>query len=422
MDKKQDFHICGGKPLQGSINISGGKNAALGIIAGSTMAKGTVFLENVPLVEDILVACEILRELGASVDLSDNGTLVIDATHVTSRPIPDRLADRMRASYYFCAALLGRFGEGIVSLPGGCAIGQRPLDQTIKGLEALGATVTIEYGTLCARAEKLRGAEIFMDCVSVGATVNTMIAAALAQGNTTIFNAAKEPHIVDVANFLTSMGARIRGAGTAIIRIVGVGSLRGTSYAVVPDQIETGTMMIAAAATRGDVLVQGVIPVHMEALSAKLLEAGVSVKEEHNALRITATQRPKAVNVTTLPYPGFPTDLQQPMGTLLTTATGTSVINETIFEQRFNYLHELSRMGARSKVVDKVALITGVESLRPARVNVPDLRAGAALVIAGLMAEGETVIGNAYYIDRGYERLAEKLCSLGADVWRGTTD
>jgi len=412
------IEICGGTPLKGEIEVSGGKNAALGIIAASVLSPTPVRLENVPYVADVKVACEILQCLRVGVEMPGNGIMRIDPTTMENNEIPEALSAKMRASYYFCSVLLARFGHGVVAMPGGCAIGERPIDQTVKGLSALGAEVTADFGKLEARGEKLVGAEIYMDCVSVGATINTLLAAVLARGQTIIHNAAKEPHIVDVASFLNSMGAKIKGAGTADIRVTGVSALHGSTYTVVPDQIETGTMLIAAAATQGDVTVRGVIPIHMEALTAKLLEAGCQVHEYSNAMRVQLSGRPRSVNVITLPYPGFPTDLQQPMAAMLTVAKGTSIINETIYESRFKYLTELKRMGARANVLDKIALIEGIPQLRPGRVMVPDLRAGAALVIAALMAQGTTLVGNAHYISRGYEHLEEKLEALGAKIQR----
>ncbi|MCL2433149.1 MAG: UDP-N-acetylglucosamine 1-carboxyvinyltransferase, partial [Clostridia bacterium] len=391
--------INGRKALRGEVDVSGGKNAALAIIAASVLAGGPVQLENVPYIEDVMVARDILLHLGANVGMPGGGMMFIDAARIQNQPIPEKLSGRMRASYYFCPALLTRFGEGAIAMPGGCAIGERKIDQTVRGISALGACVTDNRDMLEAYAPPggMQGAEVYMDCVSVGATINTMLAAVKANGVTSIFNAAREPHIVDVANFLNSMGAQVRGAGTAIIRVTGVDNLRGTRYTVVPDQIETGTMMIAAAATGGDVVVKGAIPVHMEALNAKLTEAGCMVTEYDDAIRVVGPPRPKPANVTTLPYPGFPTDLQQPFTTMLTVANGTSIVNETVFDSRFRYLNELRRMGAHYTLLDRVALVEGVEALSPARVHVPDLRAGAALVVAGLMAEGETLVGNVHY-------------------------
>nr|MDD6336338.1 UDP-N-acetylglucosamine 1-carboxyvinyltransferase [bacterium] len=414
----QYIRIRGGKPLEGEITISGGKNAVVAIIPAAILSQTPVMLENVPYIEDVFVLRDILVALGAKAEMPGHGRFYIDSTCMHNSRVPDELAVRMRASYYFCSALLARFGEGIVPMPGGCAIGTRPVDQTLKGLSALGAEVSSDFGQLHAKASRLKGAEIFLDCPSVGATINTLIAAVLAEGQTTIVNAGREPHIVDVASFLNSMGAQIKGAGTDVIRVYGVKALRGSSYTVIPDQIETGTMMIAAAATKGNVLVKDVIPTHMEALTAKLVEAGCQVDEYTDAIRVRMQARPKPVHVTTLPYPGFPTDLQQPMAALLSVATGTSIITETIFESRFKYLAELQRMGMRVNILDRVALIEGVPQLMPGRVLVTDLRAGAALVLAGLMAEGETLVGNTHYIDRGYENMEQKFNALGADIAR----
>ena len=410
--------IHGNKRLSGAVTISGAKNAAVGIIPAAILCEAPCVIENLPYIDDVLLLRNILESLGAQVELAPNGVMTIDTTSIYTQQATSRQAGRMRASYYLLGALLGRFGRAEVALPGGCAIGERPIDQHMKGLEALGANVAIENGILKASCDKLIGTEIYLDITSVGATINIMLAAVRAEGNTIIFNAAKEPHVVDVANFLNVMGASIKGAGTDMIRIKGTPHLHGGSYAIIPDQIEAGTIMIAAAATRGDVTVQNVIPTHMEALSAKLMEMGVHVTEGDDYIRVCCNRRPRGVNIRTLPYPGFPTDLQQPMTVLLSTAEGTSVIIENIFESRYKHVHEIRRMGAKVNINNKVAVVEGVERLTGAPVRASDLRAGAALIVAGLMAEGITEIYNVKYIDRGYERIEDKLISIGADIRR----
>lgn len=412
------IRIRGANPLKGEVQISGGKNAAVAIIPATLLSDTPVTLENIPYIEDVFVLRDMLVHFGATVEMPGNGVMHVDASTMQNMPAPEDLASKMRASYYFCSVLLSRFDEAVIPLPGGCAIGNRPIDQTIKGLSALGAEVSTDFGLLTAKSARLAGTEIFMDCVSVGATINTMLAAVKADGHTTIVNAAKEPHIVDIASFLNSMGANIKGAGTDVIRIRGVRNLHGSTYSIIPDQIEAGTMMLAAAATRGDVWVHGTIPIHMDALTAKLVESGCHITETSDAIHVRMTGRPRPLHITTLPYPGFPTDLQQPIAAYLSIADGTSVITETIYENRFKYLNEIRRLGGRSSLVDRVAIIEGVPKLRGTRVNVTDLRAGAALVVAGLMAEGETFVGNTHYIDRGYEHMEEKLSQIGADIAR----
>ena len=412
---KEKLRIYGGARLEGEVMVSGGKNAALAIIPAALLADSPSVIENVPDIDDARVVIEMLEYLGAKVTFEDN-VMTIDPLTVDKFDPPYELASRMRASYYFAPVLLGVFKRARVPLPGGCDLGARPIDQTVKGMRALGASVETLGGVLEVEADELIGDDIFLDMPSVGATVNSMLAAVSASGTTCIHNAAKEPHIVDLANFLSSMGAVVKGAGTDVIRIRGGRHLHGANYTVVPDQIETGTLMIAAAATGGDVVITGAIPTHMEALSAKLLEMGVHVSSEDDRIHVRSNRNFRAVNVKTLGYPGFPTDLQQPLSALLTVANGTSIVTETIFESRFRFLDELRKMGANSRVIETTAIITGVDRLVGARVHATDLRAGAALVIAGLMAEGMTEISGVGYIMRGYERFDEKLRSLGASI------
>lgn len=408
--------VEGGRKLEGEVEISGFKNAAVAIIPATLLAGDTCVIENLPGISDVKVLSRILEGLGAIVDIEEERTLKIDTSNIKNCFVDYEDAKDLRASYYFLGAALGRFKKARVVYPGGCFIGSRPIDQHIKGFEALGAKVEIEHGIISVEAEKLVGGEIYLDVVSVGATINIMLAATMAEGTTTIENAAKEPHIVDVANFLNCMGAQVRGAGTDTIKIDGVKELRGCHHSVIPDQIEAGTYMIAAAATGGNVLVKNVIPKHLEAITAKLKEMGVEVVENGDSLLVTASKILKNVNIKTLVYPGFPTDLQQPMSSLLTIAKGTGVISETIFEGRFKHVDELKRMGANIKVEGRVAVIQGVEKLMGAKVAASDLRAGAALVVAGLVAEGETEIENIHYIQRGYDGLCEKLTALGAKI------
>ena len=414
----EKFVINGGKALNGTVEISGAKNAAVAILPATVLSEGICVIENLPRIADVFIVLKIIKNLGAKVKLDENGTATIDTTEINGHVVDKELAERMRASYYFLGALLGRCGEAEVAMPGGCVIGQRPIDLHKKGLRALGATIETDFGKMTAHADELVGKDIYLDQVSVGATINIMLAAVKAKGNTTIVNAAKEPHVVDVANFLNCMGAKIKGAGTDIIKIRGVEKLHGCTYAVIPDQIETGTLMIAAAATQGDVTVQNVIPTHMEALSQKLSEMGVYVEEGDDYIRVKGNGRPRSVNIKTLPYPGFPTDLQQPMTVLLSTANGTSVIVENIFEARFKHIDEIRRMGAKVTIDDRIAVVNGVDRLSGAPVKATDLRAGAALIIAGLMAEGTTEIFNIKYIERGYDHIDDKLVKLGADIIR----
>ena len=413
--------ITGGQRLEGAVRVSGGKNTAVAIIPAAILSQTPCVIENLPSIEDVHVSVETLQHLGARVVWDPKeGTMEVDASTISRTDVPLELCRRMRASSYYIGALLARFGEASVPLPGGCNIGRRPIDQHIKGMRMLGAEVEIEGGTVVARARNgLVGGDVFMDMVTVGGTINVMLAAACAQGTTTIYNAAKEPHIVDTANFLNSMGCKVKGAGTDVIRVRGVQSLSARRpYAVIPDQIETGTLMIAAAATHGDVTITGCIPTHMEALTAKLLEMGARVDERDDSIRVRSMGAHRGVTFKTQVYPGFPTDLQQPMSALLCTATGTSTVVENIFESRFRHLMEMERMGARVRLFEQTAVIEGVPQLHGAAVEASDLRAGAALVIAGLMAQGTTEISNTHYIDRGYEHLETKLSSLGAKISR----
>ena len=388
----EQFIMKGGNPLVGEVTIGGAKNAALGILAASIMTDEDVLIENLPEVRDINVLLEAIQEIGASVDRIDRHTVKINASDIHEVSVDDEYIRRIRASYYFIGALLGKYKSAQVPLPGGCNIGSRPIDLHIKGFRALGAKVEIERGAVLAHAIDLVGSHIYLDKVSVGATINIMMAAALAEGQTIIENVAKEPHVVDVANFLNSMGANIKGAGTDIIRIKGVRKLHGTEYSIIPDQIEAGTFMCAAAATRGDITVRNVIPKHLEAISAKLLEIGCEVVEFDDAVRVVGKPKQRHTNINTLPYPGFPTDMQPQMTVTLALAEGTSIVTESIFENRFKYVDELARMGGSIKVEGNVAIIGGVDGFTGAQVNAPDLRAGAALVIAGLAAEGFTVV------------------------------
>lgn len=417
---KERMLITGGNPLEGKVRISGGKNTAVAVIPAALLADEPCTIENLPDIEDVRALVDILRSLGAKVTYVPGEFMTIDPRSAEGFRIGYHDSQRLRASYYLLGALLGRCGKAEVYFPGGCEIGSRPIDQHLKGFLALGAETETHGGKISAHTNELIGGDVFFDVVTVGGTINVMLAAAKAKGTTIIYNAAKEPHIVDLANFLNSMGARVKGAGTDVIRIRGQQYLHGTTYAVIPDQIETGTLMIAAAATRGDVLIQGCIPQHMEALTAKLLEMGVKVSDSDDAIRVRTLGAHRAVNIKTQVYPGFPTDLQQPMSTLLTTARGTSIIQETIFEQRLKHLGEISRMGANVRISDRMAIIEGVPQLYGAPVTCTDLRAGAALVVAGLMAKGTTEIYHPEYIDRGYEQIETKLRSLGADIRRET--
>ncbi|SCK02012.1 UDP-N-acetylglucosamine 1-carboxyvinyltransferase 2 [uncultured Clostridium sp.] len=411
--------INGGNALRGSVEINGAKNAAVAILPAAVLASNQkCIIDNIPDIEDVHCLERILAGLGCTVKKINNNTLEIDATDITTVNACTEDVRRMRASYYFIGSLLARFKKARVELPGGCPIGVRPIDQHIKGFEALGAKVTIEHGAVSVEADELHGANIFFDVVSVGATINVMIAATMAEGTTTLENVAKEPHVVDVANFLNTMGADIKGAGTDVIRIKGVESLTGCNYSVIPDQIEAGTFMIAAAATKGDVTITNVIPKHLESISAKLIEVGAIVEEGDDSIRVTVDKPLKGVNVKTAPYPGFPTDVQQPMSTLLSITEGRSLIVESIWENRHKHTDELKKMGAVIKVEGRTAIIDGVESLAGCRVRATDLRAGAAMVIAGLIANGETEIVDIEHIDRGYPHIENKFRALGADIRR----
>ncbi|MDF2513206.1 MAG: murA2 [Herbinix sp.] len=412
----EQYIIKGGKPLIGEVTISGYKNAALGIIAAAVMTDETVTIENVPDVRDIRVLLQAIGDIGAKVEYVNGDTVKICGGLIQTVDVDFDYVRKIRASYYLVGALLGKYKSSKVALPGGCNIGSRPIDQHIKGFEALGAAVKIEHGLICAEAEELKGAHIYFDCSSVGATINTMLSACLADGLTILENAAKEPHIVDIANFLNSMGANIKGAGTDVIRVKGVPKLHGTEYSIIPDQIEAGTFMFAAAASKGDILIKNVIPKHLEAFTAKLIEIGADVEEFDDAIRVRAEGKLGNTHVKTLIYPGFLTDMQPQMTTLLAVSKGTSVVTESIFENRFKYVDELSRMGASIKVESNTAIIDGVDKLTGAVVSAPDLRGGAALVIAGLMAEGFTIVENVEYIERGYEKFEYKMQQLGADM------
>lgn len=412
----EQYIIKGGNPLVGEVEIGGAKNAALAILAASVMTNDTVIIENLPDVRDINVLLQALESIGVIVEHPDRHTVKINASLIHGLTIDEGYIKRIRASYYMLGALLGKYGKAQVALPGGCNIGSRPIDQHIKGFRALGANVDISYGLIRAEAKRLTGSHIYLDVVTVGATINIMMAAAMADGKTIIENAAKEPHVVDVANFLNSMGANIKGAGTDVIRIKGVESLHGTTYSIIPDQIEAGTFMFAAAITKGDVMIKNVIPKHLESISAKLIEMGCEVEEFDDALRIVAARRLNHTQVKTLPYPGFPTDMQPQIAATLALSDGTSIVTESIFENRFKYVDELVRMGANIKVEGNTAIVEGVNKFTGASITAPDLRAGAALVLAGLAADGITLIDDIIYIERGYEDFPQKLESLGAQI------
>ena len=418
----EQYVIKGGNPLVGEVDIAGAKNAALAILSAAIMTDETILIENLPDVRDINVLLEAISEIGAQVERIDKSTVKINGSTIGNLSVDYEFIKKIRASYYLLGALLGKYKHAEVPLPGGCNIGSRPIDQHLKGFRALGADVDICHGAIVAKAENLHGSHIFLDVVSVGATINIMMAASMATGRTIIENAAREPHVVDVANFLNSMGANIKGAGTDVIRIRGVEKFHRTEYSIIPDQIEAGTFMFAAAATRGDVTVRNVIPKHLEATTAKLEEIGCEVEEFDDAVRVRAPHVLHRTHVKTLPYPGYPTDMQPQIAVTLALAEGTSIVTESIFENRFKYADELSRMGANIKVEGNSAIIDGVRKLTGARVSAPDLRAGAALVIAGLAAEGVTVVDDIVYIQRGYENFEEKLRSLGAEIERVSSE
>ncbi|NTW71631.1 MAG: UDP-N-acetylglucosamine 1-carboxyvinyltransferase [Eubacteriaceae bacterium] len=410
--------IEGGHPLKGEVTIAGAKNAALGLIPAVLLAEGVCKLENVPNIKDVNRFINILSKMGAKIERPNNNTVIFDTSSVAQYEMMDDETRKMRASYYLIGALLGRFKKVVIPFPGGCNIGVRPIDQHIKGFEALGAKVEIEHGIIKAYADELIGASIYMDVVSVGATINIMLAAVRAKGVTILENAAKEPHVVDVANFLNLMGANIKGAGTDIIKITGVSKMHGCEYMVIPDQIEAGTYMIAAVATKGDVLIKNIIPKHLESISAKLIEMGAEIFEYDDSIRVIGKENLRAINIKTLPYPGFPTDLQQPMAVLMCMAQGLGTITESIFENRFKYVDELQRMGAEILVNGRAAMISGKKKLSGTKLSATDLRAGAAMVIAGLVADGKTEVTELKHLDRGYENMEQKLLGLGAKIVR----
>lgn len=409
--------VAGGRPLRGTVQISGAKNSAIALIPAAILSETTVTLDNLPVLSDVAIYTELLEELGATVEWKED-QMIIDPSHLRSKPMPNGNVKKLRASYYLMGALLGRFGEAVIGLPGGCNFEPRPIDQHIKGFEALGASVSTENGSLHIRAKELHGAKIYLDVVSVGATINIMLAASRAKGVTLIENAAKEPEIIDVATLLNAMGARIKGAGTETIRIEGVDSMHGCRHSIIPDRIQAGTYMIAAAATRGDVVIDNIIPKHLEALTAKLQEMGVHIYEMDESIRVVGQPIYESVDVKALVYPGFATDLQSPMSSLLTQGRGVSILTDYVYSNRFKHVPELARMGAKIKLEGRSAIIEG-STLSAAKVKATDLRAGAALVIAGLtVPDGVTEITGVEYIDRGYDRLVINLSNLGAEVWR----
>ena len=412
----EQYVVEGGNPLVGEVEIGGAKNAALAILAASVMTDETVLIENMPDVRDTNILLQAMQSIGVIVERVDRHTVKVNASHIHELVIEDDFIKKIRASYYLLGALLGKYNKAEVALPGGCNIGSRPIDQHIKGFKALGADVRIEHGLIITEAPNLKGSHVYMDVVSVGATINVMMAAAMADGMTIIENAAKEPHVVDLANFLNSMGANIKGAGTDVIRIRGVQKLHKTEYAIIPDQIEAGTFMFAAAATQGDVTVKNVIPKHLESISAKLMEIGCEVEESDDAVRVVASRPLNHTHVKTLPHPGFPTDMQPQITVALGLSQGTSIVTESIFENRFKYVDELTRMGASIKVEGNSAIIDGVTRYTGASITAPDLRAGAALVIAALAAEGVSTVDDILYIERGYENFPEKLRGIGAQI------
>lgn len=413
----EKLKIAGGYPLKGTVRISGAKNSAVALIPATILAESPITIEGLPDISDVEILKGLLEEVGGTVELA-NGEMTVDPTSIVSMPLPNGKVKKLRASYYLMGAMLGRFKKAVVGLPGGCHLGPRPIDQHIKGFEALGASVTNEQGAIYLRADELRGARIYLDVVSVGATINIMLAAVRAKGQTIIENAAKEPEIIDVATLLTNMGAKIKGVGTDVIRIEGVDQLNGCRHSIIPDRIEAGTYMIIGAAMGSDVTIDNVIPQHLESLTSKLREMGVIVTTDDDQIHIVSTDDLKAVDIKTLVYPGFPTDLQQPFTSLLTKASGTSVVTDTIYGARFKHIDELRRMNAHIKVEGSSAIIKGPVQLQGAKVKASDLRAGAALVIAGLVGEGITEITGVDHIDRGYSHLVEKLNGLGATIWR----
>lgn len=416
------YAVIGGTPLVGQVEIGGAKNAALAILAAGVMTDDPVVIENVPDVRDTNVLLQAMESIGVKIEHPERHTVKMNSSNISECVIDDEFMKKIRASYYMIGALLGKYKKAEVPLPGGCNIGIRAIDQHIKGFRALGATVKIEHGSIIAEANELRGSHIFMDKVSVGATINVMMAAVMATGKTTIENVAKEPHVVDLANFLNSMGANIKGAGTDVIRIKGVEKLHGTNYAIIPDQIEAGTFMMAAAATKGDITLKNVIPKHLECITAKLSEIGCTIQEYDDTVRVIGDGKLSSTQVKTLPYPGFPTDMQPQMTVTLGLASGTSIVTESIFDNRFKYVDELARMGASVKVEGGTAIISGVDKYSGAPITAPDLRAGAALVIAALAADGESVIDDIHYIERGYEDFPIKLAGLGAKIKKISSD
>ena len=418
----EKFIVNGARPLKGEVTISGAKNAAVAIIPASILAQGTCIIENIPRISDVTVLIRILKDMGASVQMLDNTTMEIDTSNTMLPVVPYEPARRMRGSYYFLGALLGRCSRASVSMPGGCDFGVRPIDQHIKAFEAMNAKVTVDRGMVNAVANQLLGDHIYFDIETVGGTINAMLAAVKAKGITILENAAKEPHVVDLANFLNSMGADIRGAGTDVIKIHGVEQLHGTTYSIIPDQIEAGTFMVAAAASGGDVLIKNVIPKHLESISEKLVRIGASIEEHDDSIRVIGHLPMNSLSIKTLPYPGFPTDMQPQMTALLTMASGTSIVTESIFSNRFRYVDELRRMGADIRVDGTVAVVQGVEQLTGAPVKATDLRAGAALLIAACCAKGTTEIEDIYHIERGYENIVEKFIGLGADIRKVSVD
>lgn len=412
----EQYAIKGGNPLVGEVEIGGAKNAALGILAAAIMTDEPAIVDNLPDVRDVNVLLQAMESIGAIIDRRDRHSVRINASMISGLVIEDDYIKKIRASYYLLGALLGKYKHAEVALPGGCNIGSRKIDLHIKGFKALGAEVKIEHGLIIADAKKLTGAHIYLDTVSVGATINIMLASVLAEGKTVIENAAKEPHVVDVANFLNSMGANIKGAGTDVVRITGVPKLHATEYSIIPDQIEAGTFMFAAAITKGDVTVKNVIPKHLESTTAKLIEMGCQIEESDDAVRVVASRRLEGTQVKTLPYPGFPTDMQPQIGVALAIAQGNSIVTESIFDNRFKYVDELAKMGSNIKVEGNTAFIEGVDHLTSANLTAPDLRAGAALVMACLAAEGFSTVEDIKYIERGYEDFPEKLQSLGAQI------
>ncbi|MBQ3163788.1 MAG: UDP-N-acetylglucosamine 1-carboxyvinyltransferase [Lachnospiraceae bacterium] len=418
----EQYAIKGGNPLVGEVEIGGAKNAALGVLAAAIMTDDTVIVDNLPDVRDINVLMNAMESIGVVINRTDRHTVKINGSMIHGFVIEDEFIKKIRASYYLLGALLGKYKHGEVALPGGCNIGSRKIDLHIKGFKALGAEVKIEHGLIIAKAEKLKGAHIYLDTVSVGATINIMLAAVLAEGKTVIENAAKEPHVVDVANFLNSMGANIKGAGTDVVRITGVPRLHATEYSIIPDQIEAGTFMLAAAITKGDVTVKNVIPKHLESTSAKLIEMGCQIEESDDAVRVVASRRLESTQVKTLPYPGFPTDMQPQISVALALAQGTSIVTESIFDNRFKYVDELAKMGSDIKVEGNTAIIAGVKHFTSANLTAPDLRAGAALVLACLTAEGFSTVEDIKYIERGYEDFHIKLQGLGAQIDKVESD